>query len=97
MEFEWDEDKNRANRLKHGVAFEDAIRVFADPLAMFVQDRHVKGEERWQAIGVVGSVNLVVVAHTIRDGGEGLEVVRIISARRAERHERRRYEESKDY
>ena len=46
--FEWDEAKNRVNQTKHGVRFEDAIRVFGDPLTLLFPDRYVDGEERWR-------------------------------------------------
>ncbi|MEO8883857.1 MAG: BrnT family toxin [Devosia sp.] len=93
MEFEWDENKNRSNFVKHGIRFQDAIRVFADPFYQSDQDRHVGGEERWQTIGLVELVGLVIVAHTVRDEDGEREIIRIISARRAERGERQTYEE----
>ncbi|MDR0239072.1 MAG: BrnT family toxin [Deltaproteobacteria bacterium] len=92
MSFEWDVDKNRENFAKHGVSFELACKVFDDPLVSYLFDRIVDGEERWQAIGKVLHVPLLVVAHTWRDQ-DGEEIVRIISARQASSHERRRYEQ----
>ncbi len=89
--FEWDEAKNRANQKKHGVRFEDAIRVFADPLMLLFPDRYVDGEERWRAFGRVGNIAVIVVAHTYRTD-DGQETIRIISARMATRHERHDYE-----
>ena len=56
MVFEWDEAKNKANRKKHHLGFEDAISVFRDPLARSKQDRVEGGEERWQTIGTVGGI-----------------------------------------
>lgn len=91
MRFEWDEAKSRANRLKHGVTFETAREVFDDPLHRSIPDRVVDGEQRWQTMGLVGGIVLLLVAHTWRDE-EGDEVVRIISARKATRKERREYE-----
>jgi uncharacterized protein len=91
MLFEWDPAKAEANLRKHGVAFEDAVRVFADPAHISDVDRIENGELRRQTIGMVDGVWLLLVAHTWRDD-DGLEVIRIISARKAERHERRRYE-----
>jgi uncharacterized DUF497 family protein len=99
IRFEWDEAKNRSNQRKHGVSFEIATRVFADPFALTEQDRIEGGEMRWQTIGTVGGFTLLVVAHTVGDqdeAGRPIEVVRIISARPAIRRERRRYEESED-
>lgn len=94
MKFGWDPNKAASNLRKHGVAFEDAARVFLDPLAIREQDRIVDGEERWQIIGTFDHFRLLVVAHTTADEESGEEFIRIISARKAERHERRRYEGS---
>jgi uncharacterized DUF497 family protein len=74
------------------VSFQTAVLVFADPNALVVQDRIENGEERWQAIGVVEGLFMLVVAHTVREQDD-LEVIRILSARRANREEKRRYEE----
>ncbi len=90
--FTWDVEKAASNRSKHRVSFDLAIRVFADPFAISVQDRIEAGEMRWQTIGAVEGHTLLVVAHTVRDD-DGTDVIRIISARRADRTERRRYEE----
>ena len=92
MQFEWDSEKDRANRKKHGVSFDLARRVFEDPNHLSTQDRHEDGEERWQTLGLIGPVAIFLVAHTIEDGN-GEEVVRIISARKADKTERRRYDE----
>lgn len=96
IRFEWDEAKDRANRRKHGISFEEAARVFLDPYHLSVQDRHEDGEERWQTIGMVHGLIALLVAHTYveRDErGEMVEVIRVISARRATKVERRRYED----
>jgi uncharacterized protein len=90
--FEWDPDKAAGNLRKHGVSFETAARVFSDPYALVEQDRFENGEERWQAIGIVEGVVVLLVAHTVSEQGD-IEVIRIVSARRANRRERRRYEE----
>ena len=95
IQFEWDERKNLANQRKHGVAFEDAVLVFEDPLRASRLDRIVDGEERWQTLGHAGPVLLLMVAHTVRDeltGGAFQEIIRIISARRATAREKRDYE-----
>jgi uncharacterized DUF497 family protein len=89
--FEWDESKERRNRNRHGVSFRQARGVFQDPFALMLQDRIVDGEERWQAIGRYGLNTVIVVAHVVRTH-EGEEVIRIISARHALRHERESYE-----
>ena len=95
--FTWDETKNRSNQRKHGgIAFEMAAQVFRDPLRLTRQDRIEDGEERWQTLGVVHGVTVLLVAHTITeddDEGEPVEVIRIISARRATPRERKRYEQ----
>ncbi len=95
FQFEWDPAKNLSNQRKHGVSFEEAAQVFRNPLYLSWKERVQDGEERWQACGEVEGVSLLIVAHTIREeleDGTGIEVVRIISARRAEPRERRRYE-----
>ena len=90
--FEWDPTKAANNLRKHGVSFETAVRIFADPYALAELDRIEDGEERWKTIGVVEGVLTVTVAHTVREQDD-IEVIRIISARRGSRRERRRYEE----
>jgi len=93
MRFEWDSEKNRINQRKHGgVAFETAALVFDDPNAVFRKDRIVAGEQRWHAIGAVERAVLLVV-HIYRkedENGEE-ETIRIVSAREADRRERRIY------
>ena len=93
--FEWDPVKARTNQRKHGVSFEDAMQVFENPYALFEQDRTGEaGELRWQALGLAGGVAVLLVAHTVREDGED-EVFRLISARRATRKERNRYEQTR--
>ena len=81
-----------SNLRKHGVSFETAVRAFTDPYALVEQDRVEDGEERWETIGIIEGVLLLMVAHTVREQND-IEVIRIISARLANRRERRRYEE----
>jgi len=64
MRIVWDQNKNRSNRAKHKVSFEVASLVFEDPLHLSRIDRIVDGEVRWQTIGMVGGVLLLLVAHT---------------------------------
>ena len=90
--FEWDARKAASNFRKHGIRFEEAALAFDDPFALSEQDRVENGEPRWQTIGMVGGCLLLLVAHTVRLEDEGIEVVRIVSARRVDRKERRRYE-----
>ena len=93
MQWTWDERKNQVNKRKHGLSFETAQYVFADPFAVSLPDLY-PNEERWQTIGLVGQLNIFVV-HTWSefDPLTGDETGRIISARRATVHERRSYEE----
>ena len=90
--FEWDEVKAVGNFKKHGVRFETALRAFADPFLLIVQDRVEQGEYRWQALGLVEDSLLLMIAHTVREDADGTEVIRIISARRANKKERNSYE-----
>ena len=93
--FEWDERKAAANLRKHGIRFEEAAQVFFDEFALAAQDRIVDGEPRWQTIGMVEGILVLLVAHTVWDEGQD-EVIRIISARRTTRKERTRYEQSRE-
>jgi len=93
MIVDWDDRKNAINLHKHGIAFEDAAFVFEDPLHISAPDRIVDGEERWQTLGIVNGVTLLLVAHTL-ETEEDEEYIRLVSARKAEPHERRRYEAS---
>ena len=95
--FSWDAAKNAANRRKHGVSFEAAQLVFDDPLQVSRQDRFENSEARWQTMGMAGGVVLLLVAHTWHDGnetGHETEHIRIISARRATKLERKIYEQN---
>ncbi len=94
MRFEWDENKNKTNRDKHGVSFKTAQLVFNDPYALSVQDRHECGEERWQTLGLVGGVVMLLVVHTYTER-DNVEVIRIISARKATKREKQRYEQAR--
>ncbi len=88
MEFEWDEKKSDINRKKHGVSFHEAATIFGDPLAItFPDPDHSIGEHRFLTFGYTGRNNLLIVVHTERQGK-----TRIISARRATKHERTIYE-----
>ena len=95
--FTWHEAKNLSNQRKHDdLGFEVAARVFLDPLHLSVQDRIEGGEQRWQTLGQVGGVTVLLVAHTFTKEGPTdapIEVTHIISARRATRKERMRYEQ----
>jgi uncharacterized DUF497 family protein len=89
MQFQWDAVKAATNRRKHRVTFEEASSVFADPLALTFRDPdHSAGEARFLTFGISEARRLLVVAHTQRGRS-----IRLISARRATRSERRIYEE----
>ena len=92
MQFEWDDAKNLAKQRKHGISFERASRVFVDPLRVSKVERIADTELRWQTFGVIEDLLLLMVAHTTRDVESGVEIVRIISARRITRQERWIYE-----
>jgi uncharacterized DUF497 family protein len=87
MDFEWDSAKEAPNRRKHGLDFKTAAKVFLDPHVIEFDDRDATGELRFNAIGLVDG-RMLFVAYTMRG-----DVVRIISARGAEPHEKRKYHE----
>ena len=91
--FSWDDDKNESNQRKHGVSFEAAQLVFDDPLHITRQDRIENGEQRWQTIGMAAGIVLLLVAHTWFETESGEEHVRLISARRTTKLERKIYEQ----
>ena len=91
LNWTWDPDKDRINRDKHRISFETAQLVFDDPLALMRPDPYPY-ESRWQTVGTVNAVTLLVI-HTRPDTESGQPAGRIISARRATRAERRGYEE----
>ncbi len=93
MRWAWDEVKNQINKSKHGLDFDTAQLVFDDPMAVSRLDSY-PDEERWQTVGAIGPA-VVLVVHTwpLIDQESDEEVGRIISARKATKHERRAYEE----
>ena len=100
MRYEWDEAKNLRNRRKHdGISFELAALVFEDERCLVYADRieSKTEEQRWHAIGAVqlepGAGAVLLVVHVYREDYCGEEIIRIISARAAEKHEIRRYQE----
>lgn len=89
MRFEWDRLKDEENRTKHGVSFEEASTVFADPLAATIPDPdHSRTEMRFLTMGISSTGRLVVVAHTEDQD----DLFRIASPREATSHERKAYE-----
>jgi uncharacterized protein len=93
LRFEWDDAKNAANTRKHGVSFEEAEGVFADEHALLIDDPdHSDDEDRFILLGISAHLRMLVVCHCYRSNDE---VIRIISARPANRRERKRYVERK--
>jgi len=92
FEFDWDPAKARSNRTKHGVTFDAAMTVFADPLTLSRLDEGVQ-EERWVTIGRAIEGALLLVIHTHVELSHDRVRIRIISARPATRREARQYEE----
>ena len=90
LQFEWDETKNTENKRKHRVAFEEAETVFYDERGVLLEDDSEGArEERFALIGLSASLRVLVVCHTYR---RIEQVIRLISARRANRAERADYE-----
>ncbi len=86
QKFDWDKSKAKSNYAKHGVSFDMATGIFKDPFAIeYLDDRQDYGEERFVIIGMVDG-NLLFAAYAERDA-----VIRIISARRATKHEQEAY------
>ena len=89
MRFEWDRRKAADNFRKHGVPFQEAATVFDDPLAItFPDPDHSEDESRWLTFGISAEQRFLVVAHA-----EAGDTIRVVSARRATRNERKIYEE----
>jgi len=90
LSFEWNAHKAKSNLVKHDVSFEEASTVFADTLSLTIPDpAHSQVEDRWIVLGRSHKGNLLVVVHVERGDN-----IRIISARRASRRERKGYEEN---
>lgn len=89
INFEWDGNKDRINRQKHGISFEEAKSVFHDEEALVIDDpEHSQGEERFIILGLSAKANLLVVCHCYRASET---VIRIISARKATKTEGKYY------
>lgn len=89
LRIEWDENKNRANRHKHGISFEEAETVFADDHALLIADpEHSDNEDRFILLGMSSSLRIMVVCHCYRVQDD---VIRIITARKATREEQDGY------
>lgn len=91
LRFEWDPRKAEINRAKHGISFEEAVTAFGDPLGRITDDpRHSEIEERYVLLGLSARRRLLAVMFTERE-----QTMRLVSARRATRRERREYEEKR--
>jgi hypothetical protein len=91
LRFEWDDRKDAENRRKHGISFGEAQTVFFDERALLIADPdHSTGEDRFILLGLSSALRTLVVCHFYRRGGD---VIRLISARRADRQEREEYEQ----
>jgi len=88
MKFEWDENKNQSNIRKHGIRFEQAISIFDNIRLTRLDDRFDYGETRYISLGLLEGEVVIVVIYTIRG-----DKVRIISARKANKEERKTYHE----
>ncbi len=92
LTFAWDERKDKDNQKKHGISFNEAKTVFYDDNARLLHDPdHPSEEDRFILLGFSASVRMLVVCHCYRER-EG--VIRIISARKATKHEQKKYQEN---
>ncbi len=89
MDYEWDPAKAKTNLEKHEIDFADAVKVFSDEYALTMTDDDSEEEARFITMGMDAKARILVVVYTWRE-----ERIRIISARKAEKHERRQYEEN---
>ena len=89
IKFEWDDSKNKTNIKKHGISFEEASSVFYDEDALIISDEsHSQKEERFIMIGFSYKFNILVACHCYR---QNESIIRIISARKATKNERKEY------
>jgi len=89
MRFEWDEEKNTVNIRNHKIDFADVLPIFNSPMLVELDEREDYGEDRWIGIGILRNIVAVVVFTEPRQ-----DTIRIISARKANKHERKRYEQA---
>lgn len=92
IKFEWDEHKNKINKKKHDITFEEAVAVFSDDFAILFDDpEHSTDEERFLIIGLASIRGVCIVSHCYRENDD---IIRIISARKATKTEQRVYQEN---
>jgi hypothetical protein len=90
--FSWDAGKAIRNRKKHGVPFEEAATIFADPNGLDWEDlEHADAEPRWKRLALSAEGRVLLVVYTLRRLINGIETIRIISARQASQKERKAY------
>ena len=89
MNFEWDEEKRRANIITHGFDFSDSWEIFEGPMLTGLDEREDYGEDRWIGIGFLRTI-VVVIVFTER----GEDKIRVISLRKALKHERIKFEQA---
>jgi uncharacterized DUF497 family protein len=90
--FSWDAGKAQRNQKKHGVSFEEAATIFADSNGLDWEDLdHANAELRWKRLALSAKGRVLLVAYTLRRLNNGVETIRIISARQASKKERRAY------
>jgi uncharacterized DUF497 family protein len=94
-QFEWDPTKARQNAKKHRVTFERGATVFKDPNALSLFDDEHSEEERWITLGLDETGVLLVTSHTYDEEGENRARVRLISARKATKNEKKQYQRKK--
>lgn len=92
--FEWNPEKAKINKKKHKVSFELAATIFRDPKAITIYDtEHSENEERWTTLGLAFNGILLVVHHTFKELNDTTAIIRIISSRKATKHEEEQYME----
>lgn len=88
VKFEWDNNKNQINIVKHDISFKDACSIFQDPnILSMLDEKHSTIEERWISLGINKQANILVVVHTERKNN----IIRLISARKATPKEQKVY------
>lgn len=92
MHFEWDEKKNKKNKAKHGISFDEAKTVFSDSSAFLFADPDTTDEDRFLLLGFSINLRTLVVCHCLRENDE---VIRLISARKATKKETKLYSKGK--
>lgn len=91
IRFEWDTNKNTSNQTKHGLSFEVAIYAFFDEHGFSEKHQIVDGEQRWRTVGMIDGCVVIFVGHLTHFDDNDVEVVRIITARKATKQEEREY------